>query len=288
MTSARTLLLAHLRQLVELGGRNLYLDDLTAAEFARAVAGWQGLDPVDSATGVAPNAPDRGNETADDVAYATHDRRGNETTDDVANATQTAGAGPALSGAAATADPALRVLAADAATCTRCRLHESRTTVVFGEGSPVADVVVVGEAPGQEEDRTGRPFVGRAGRLLDLLLLSIGFPREHVYICNVLKCRPPNNRNPLPDEVDECTTRFLHSQLEAIRPRVILAVGRFAAQALAGSDAAIGRLRGRVHVYRGVPLVVSYHPAYLLRSPHMMPAAWDDLQLLRKVLDEQS
>jgi DNA polymerase len=272
VTSARTLLLAHLRQLVELGGRNLYLDDLTAAEFARAVAGWQGLDPVDSATGVAPTAPDRGNETADDVA----------------NATQTAGAGPALSGAAATADPALRVLAADAATCTRCRLHESRTTVVFGEGSPVADVVVVGEAPGQEEDRTGRPFVGRAGRLLDLLLLSIGFPREHVYICNVLKCRPPNNRNPLPDEVDECTTRFLHSQLEAIRPRVILAVGRFAAQALAGSDAAIGRLRGRVHVYRGVPLVVSYHPAYLLRSPHMMPAAWDDLQLLRKVLDEQS
>lgn len=193
----------------------------------------------------------------------------------------------AVSARAAETNPGLRVLSDDAATCTRCRLHEGRTTVVFGEGNPLASLVVVGEAPGQEEDRTGRPFVGRAGRLLDLMLLSIGLPRPDVYICNVLKCRPPQNRNPLPDEVEQCTTSWLFAQLDLIAPRALLAVGKFAAQTLAGSDESIGRLRGRVHVYRGTPLVVSYHPAYLLRSPNMVRVAWQDLQLLRRVLDEQ-
>lgn len=160
--------------------------------------------------------------------------------------------------------------------------------MVFGEGSATADVVVVGEAPGQEEDRTGRPFVGRAGKLLDLLLASAGFPRADVYICNVLKCRPPNNRNPLPEEVSPCTTNFLHGQLEAIAPRVLLAVGKFAAQALLDSQESIGRLRGTVHTYRGTPLVVTYHPAYLLRSPQMTRVAWQDFQLVRRVLDEQA
>jgi DNA polymerase len=193
----------------------------------------------------------------------------------------------AVSARAAETNPGLRVLSDDAATCTRCRLHEGRTTVVFGEGNPLASLVVVGEAPGQEEDRTGRPFVGRAGRLLDLMLESIGLPRPDVYICNVLKCRPPQNRNPLPDEVEQCTTSWLFAQLDLIAPRALLAVGKFAAQTLAGSDESIGRLRGRVHVYRGTPLVVSYHPAYLLRSPNMVRVAWQDLQLLRRVLDEQ-
>jgi DNA polymerase len=165
-------------------------------------------------------------------------------------------------------------------------LHAGRRTVVFGEGSGMAEVVVVGEAPGQEEDRTGRPFVGRAGRLLDLMLMSAGFPREQVYICNVLKCRPPENRNPLPDEMDACTSHWLHGQIELIAPRVLLAVGKFAAQVLAASDESIGRLRGRVFACRGIPLVVTYHPAYLLRSPQMMRTAWEDLQLLRKVLHE--
>jgi DNA polymerase len=183
---------------------------------------------------------------------------------------------------------ALRVLMDTAHACTRCRLHEERTNVVFGEGNPAADVVVVGEAPGQEEDRTGRPFVGRAGKLLDLLLLTAGFPREDVYICNVLKCRPPNNRNPLPDEVEACTKDFLHGQLEAIAPRVLLAVGKFAAQALLQTEAPIGRLRGTVHTYQGTPLVVTYHPAYLLRSPNMTRVAWQDFQLLRQVHDEQA
>lgn len=181
----------------------------------------------------------------------------------------------------------LRVLGAEAGGCTRCRLHEQRNTVVFGEGSPTADVVVVGEAPGQEEDRTGRPFVGRAGRLLDLLLLTAGLPRANVYICNTLKCRPPKNRNPQPDEVAACAG-FLHGQLDAISPRVLLAVGKFAAQALLNTDESIGRLRSMVHDYRGTPLVVTYHPAYLLRSPQVTRVAWQDFQLLRKVLDEQT
>jgi DNA polymerase len=182
----------------------------------------------------------------------------------------------------------LQVLAEVAGACTRGRLHTTRSTVVFGEGSPSADVVVVGEAPGQEEDPTGRPFVGRAGRLLDLMLLSAGFPRSEVYICNVLKCRPPENRNPQPDEVTPCTTNFLHGQLEAIAPRVLLAVGKFAAQALLESQESIGRMRGRIHEYRGTPLVVTYHPAYLLRSPQMTRVAWQDFQLVRRVLDEQT
>lgn len=199
-----------------------------------------------------------------------------------------AGAVPAAAPVAAGAGAdRLRVLGAEAAGCVRCRLHEQRTTVVFGEGSPTADVVVVGEAPGQEEDRTGRPFVGRAGRLLDLLLLTAGLPRANVYICNTLKCRPPKNRNPQPDEVAACAG-FLHGQLDAISPRVLLAVGKFAAQALLNTDESIGRLRGVVHDYRGTPLVVTYHPAYLLRSPQVARVAWQDFQLLRRVLDEQT
>ena len=179
----------------------------------------------------------------------------------------------------------LAVLQSEAAGCQGCRLHDGRTTVVFGEGNPNADVMVVGEAPGQEEDRTGRPFVGQAGKLLDLLLMSAGFPRDSVYICNTLKCRPPNNRNPLPDELESCS-RFLHGQIDAIKPRVLIAVGKFAAQALLQSEEAIGRLRGRIHSYRGIPLIVTYHPAYLLRSMQASRVAWHDFQLLRQVLDE--
>jgi DNA polymerase len=195
---------------------------------------------------------------------------------------------PAASAQSAAAASALTVLGREAAACTRCRLHESRTNVVFGEGNPLADVVIVGEAPGQEEDRSGRPFVGRAGKLLDLLLLSVGFPRNEVYICNVLKCRPPENRNPLPDEVQQCTNTFLFPQLDAIAPKVLLAVGKFAAQSLLNTEESISRLRGRVHTYRGIALVVSYHPAFLLRSPNQVRVAWQDLQLLRKVLDDQA
>src|SRR5690606_15350264 len=183
------------------------------------------------------------------------------------------GAGPAAEG--------LRVLAAAAAGCTRCRRHAGVGSVVCSEGNCTAVIVCVWEAPGCDEDRTGRRFVGPAGKLLDLLLLSVGFPRESVYICNVLTCRPPQNRDPQRDEMEACTG-YLHRQLELIEPRVLLAVGKFAAQTLTGSDASIGRLRGRVHEYMGIPVVATYHPAYLLRSPDRTRAAWQDLQFMRE------
>ena len=167
--------------------------------------------------------------------------------------------------------------------CPRCALAKTRTHVVFGEGREDADVMVVGEAPGQDEDRSGRPFVGRAGKLLDLLLLSSGFPREDVYICNVLKCRPPQNRNPQPDEVDACSP-YLLKQVELVKPRVILAFGTFAAQTLLGTDITIGKLRGRTHQYRGVPLIPTYHPAACLRHPAWTRSVWEDLQRARNVL----
>ena len=173
-----------------------------------------------------------------------------------------------------------------ALSCTRCRLSETRTQVVFSDGAVDARLVVVGEAPGANEDATGLPFVGAAGKYLDLLLRSVGLSREEtVYICNVIKCRPPGNRNPLPDEIEACAP-FLQKQLELIRPEVLLAVGSFAAQSLTGRGSmALGKLRGEVHAYGGVPLVCTYHPAALLRNPKWTRAFWDDLQLLRNVMD---
>lgn len=170
--------------------------------------------------------------------------------------------------------------------CTRCRLAGERTQVVFSDGNPEARVMVVGEAPGANEDRTGRPFVGAAGKLLDLLLANVGLSRrDSVYICNVLKCRPPGNRNPRPDEIESCAP-WLHRQIELVEPEVILAVGTFAGKLLTGRDMALSRLRGEVYSYRGTPLVVTYHPAALLRNSGWTRATWDDLQLLRQVLDE--
>ncbi len=169
--------------------------------------------------------------------------------------------------------------------CTRCRLSESRTHVVFSDGAVQARLVVVGEAPGANEDATGLPFVGAAGQFLDLLLATVGLSRqESVYICNVLKCRPPGNRNPLPEEIEACSP-LLRRQLELVAPEAVLAVGSFAAQALTGDARPIGKLRGEVHSYEGVPLVVTYHPAALLRNPGWTRAFWDDLQLLRGVMD---
>jgi DNA polymerase len=156
---------------------------------------------------------------------------------------------------------------------------------VFGEGDSSADLLVVGEAPGVEEDRTGRPFVGPAGQLLDKMLAAIGFRREEVYICNVLKCRPPSNRDPLGDEVASCRP-YLRRQVELIKPKAICAFGRFAAQTLLTSEASLGRLRGGTHDFMGIPVVVTYHPAALLRNTQWKRPAWEDLQLLRRVYDE--
>ncbi len=157
--------------------------------------------------------------------------------------------------------------------------------MVFSDGNPSADLVVVGEAPGANEDATGVPFVGVAGQFLDLLLATVDLSRkDSVYICNVLKCRPPGNRNPQPDEIEACTP-FLVKQIELVSPKALLAVGTFAAQFLTGQQKALGKLRGEVHAYQGVPLVVTYHPAALLRNSKWTRSFWEDLQLLRQVID---
>ena len=280
MSVDRALLGRYLRQLADLGVNEIAFDGMTAKQAVRALTNrgsGAGSDaPAGAGAARRPGAPPAAHAPSNAVPAVSSVKDGlpapSVTPPDVSSA----------------AADRLTTLSNAAAACTLCGLHAGRSTVVFGEGSATADVVVVGEAPGQEEDRTGRPFVGRAGKLLDLMLASAGFPRAEVYICNVLKCRPPNNRNPLPEEVTPCTTNFLHGQLEAIAPRVLLAVGKFAAQALLDSQESIGRLRGTVHTYRGTPLVVTYHPAYLLRSPQMTRVAWQDFQLVRRVLDEQA
>lgn len=177
----------------------------------------------------------------------------------------------------------------EVSTCTRCELHKSRTRVVFGVGNRQADILIIGEAPGAEEDRQGEPFVGRAGQLLNEMLKSIGLQRQDIYIANILKCRPPNNRDPKPEEAAECT-KYLYRQIELIRPKVILAVGRIAAQRLLQTDTSLSRLRGRVHTHPqiGVPLIVTYHPAYLLRSPMEKRKAWEDLIFTKKTIESNS
>lgn len=181
--------------------------------------------------------------------------------------------------------PDLATLRTVADACTRCALHESRTRPVFADGSPEARVLCVGEAPGQREDETGLPFVGRAGQLLDRLLASVGLRRSDVFICNVLKCRPPGNRNPLPEEIERCSP-FLRRQLDLVDPDVVVAFGTFAARTLLGTGDALGRMRGRLHEFRGRPTVVTYHPAALLRNPGWTRATWEDLQRVRALLDE--
>ena len=178
-------------------------------------------------------------------------------------------------------------LRATVAACTRCQLHQHRTQTVFGVGNRDADWMIIGEAPGAEEDRRGEPFVGRAGKLLDEMLRAVGLDRSTVFIANILKCRPPNNRNPAADEAASCRG-YLERQIEMINPRLILAVGRIAAQNLLHSDAPVGRMRGRSHSLNNgqVPVVVTYHPAYLLRSPSQKQKAWEDLCLARLLVNE--
>ncbi len=171
--------------------------------------------------------------------------------------------------------------------CQRCALHESRTRTVFGVGNPEADWMIIGEAPGAEEDRRGEPFVGRAGKLLDEILRAIGLDRSTAFIANILKCRPPQNRDPSADEAASCRG-YLDRQIELVAPRIILAVGRIAAQQLLATDMPVGRMRGRVYTTgpRQIPTVVTYHPAYLLRSPSQKGKVWQDLCLARQSLQE--
>lgn len=168
--------------------------------------------------------------------------------------------------------------------CVKCALSKTRTNTVFGVGNPDAGIVFVGEAPGRDEDLKGEPFVGRAGQLLTKILAAIDFAREDVYICNVLKCRPPDNRDPAPDEVLHCEP-YLLAQLDIIQPRVICALGRIAAQTLLKTKTSLTKLRADVHDYHGIPMVVTYHPAALLRNPNWKRPTWEDVQKLRAIYD---
>ena len=170
-------------------------------------------------------------------------------------------------------------------TCTLCELHQSRTQTVFGVGNQHADVLVIGEAPGHDEDAQGEPFVGPAGELLTAMLLAINLKREDIYIANILKCKPPNNRDPEASEIESCS-QYLRQQIVLIQPKAIFAVGRVAAQALLNSTETISSLRGEQHSYEGVPLIASYHPAYLLRKPTEKRKSWEDLQALQRLLEK--
>ena len=179
---------------------------------------------------------------------------------------------------------ALAAIRADIGDCTRCKLHTlGRRQIVFGVGNPQADLMFVGEAPGADEDVQGEPFVGRAGQLLTKIIEAIGLKREDVYIANVIKCRPPQNRNPEQDEVDTCEP-FLFQQIDVIKPKVVVALGTFAARALLRTLDPISRLRGRVFEYRGAKLIPTFHPAYLLRNPSSKREVWEDMKLVRSLL----
>ncbi len=186
---------------------------------------------------------------------------------------------PEQAEAEAAPPPTLPEVQAELGECTRCKLHHGRHTIVFGVGNPKAELVFVGEAPGADEDAQGEPFVGRAGQLLTKIIEAMGMKREEVYICNIIKCRPPNNRTPEADEILACEP-FLLKQLQAIRPKFICALGGPAAQTLLRTKEPISRLRGRFVDFHGVPLLPTFHPAYLLRNPHEKKTVWEDMKLL--------
>ena len=301
MTDPRDLLRSYLRQRQELGEEELVLDQLSAAELqallsARPAAPSLPRPPAgdprrESSPGESRREPPPADPRRESAAPAerperveTHVRAGAPVPGSAPHPPSPRAPAAYVSEEEISSLPILSQVREIALGCPRCGLARTRNHVVFGEGREDADVMVVGEAPGQDEDRSGRPFVGRAGRLLDLVLQSAGFARDDVYICNVLKCRPPQNRNPQPDEVSACSP-YLLKQVELVQPRVILAFGAFAAQTLLGTDISIGKLRGRTHQYRGVPLVPTYHPAACLRHPAWVRSVWEDLQRARGVLD---
>jgi DNA polymerase len=260
-----------LRQRVEAGMPALVLEGLDRAAVAELL---KTADPAPRGSPAPDSVPTAGVPTALAAAPTT-----------AATAAPARADAPPAAPGTPVADLDYERLRATALACTRCPLAGGRTQVVFSDGHPDARVMVVGEAPGANEDRTGLPFVGAAGKLLDLMLASVDLSRrDSVYICNVLKCRPPGNRNPLPEEIETCSP-YLRRQIELVRPEAILAVGTFAAQLLTGTQDALGKLRGSVYSYEGVPLVVTYHPAALLRNPGWRRPTWDDLQLLLGVLD---
>jgi uracil-DNA glycosylase family 4 len=188
-------------------------------------------------------------------------------------------------GGGATADETLEQIQAEALECVACRLHESRNKVVFGTGNPRARLLFIGEGPGRDEDLQGEPFVGRAGKLLTKIIMAMGYERQDVYIANVVKCRPPQNRNPQADEADACE-HFLLRQVAVIQPQIIVLLGKVAVQAILGSSAPMSRLRGKFQTWRGIPVMCTYHPAYLLRNANAKKDVWEDMQIVRDALAE--
>jgi len=191
---------------------------------------------------------------------------------------------PALVGDALGECATLDVVAELIAACRKCALCEGRARIVPGEGNPEARLMLVGEGPGATEDATGRPFVGQAGQLLDKILDAIECPRPKAFIANIVKCRPPQNRKPLPDEMASCLP-YLHRQIALVRPKVLIALGSTAAEGMLGVRKSLGELRGKVHRWNGIPLVVTYHPAALLRNPNWKKPTWDDVRIARQLLD---
>jgi len=240
-------------------------DDWRAALRAAGAAPSRSLDSPRAERGIPASTPEVGGQLAPSgimVGTTSHELFG--------------AGGPSLD--------SLDSVASAIATCTRCPLYATAKNPVPGEGNSQADFMLVGEAPGATEDETGRPFVGHAGQLLEKILAAIKFTREDVFIVNVLKHRPPGNRNPRPEEVSACSP-YLVRQIELIRPKVLVALGTFAAQTLLDTKLSIGKLRGQIHRYYGVPLVVTYHPAALLRNPAWKRPTWEDVQLARRILD---
>jgi DNA polymerase len=297
---ARDALRRYLEQRRDLGERELVLDSLTVEDAMRLLgaagtggAGGAGSAPAKAANwretvraaGGAPAAPPEPT-----IADAVHvpaterDAPSGSPLEDVPAGIVVEGASRALFD-----DPAYKLASLDdvagvVATCRRCPLYATAKNPVPGDGNPDADMMFVGEAPGANEDEQGKPFVGQAGQLLTKIIEAIKLRREDVYIVNVLKHRPPGNRNPLPDEVVACSP-YLVRQIELVNPKVIVALGTFAAQTLLETKLGIGKLRGQIHRYYGVPLVVTYHPAALLRNPSWKRPTWEDVQLARRILD---
>lgn len=293
---AREQLRRYLEQRREAGERELVLDALTVDEVMRLVGAAQSRPnrppaaaPPASASPGTPSTPGAEHASADWRAVLRSSGAAPDSTPAApgeALAPDGISAGGSLAAAARSgaAFATLDAVAQAVASCTRCPLYATATNPVPGEGNPNADLVVVGEAPGATEDEQGRPFVGAAGQLLTKILAAVDLKREDVFICNVLKHRPPGNRNPMPEEVMACSS-YLVRQIELVRPKAILALGTFAAQTLLQTKLAIGKLRSHVHRYHGVPLIVTYHPAALLRNPSWKRPTWEDVQLVRRILD---
>jgi len=303
---AREQLRRYLEQRREMGETELVLDGMTIDEAMRILAGGRsGATPGVRARGVtsAPAADEAAAPTTPVAAPASVREVGESQIGDWRAALRATGSAPDSMPRKSVAPTSARVeteivpesfavpvfatldeVTKHIASCTRCPLHATALNHVPGEGNPNADFMCVGEAPGATEDETGRPFIGAAGQLLTKILEAIGLKREDVYIANVLKHRPPGNRNPAPNEVAACSP-YLIRQIELVKPKVILALGTFAAQTLLDTKTPIGKLRGSVHEYHGVPLVVTYHPAALLRNPAWKRPTWEDVQLAHRILN---